>query len=125
MSVTVNQTLTSLAVTPMAVNVNESASTPFTAIGKDQFGLSMVPTPLSWSVKSGGAGGAINSTSGSYVAPSAVVGTDAVVATSGSADRYGDRYRQSGANPSFLRGPTVASLRVTRSVRRLSSTCSG
>jgi hypothetical protein len=68
-SVTVNQTLTSIAVSPASATVNTNATQPFIATAKDQFGDALVIQPaLTWSVASGG--GSVNS-SGLYAAPAA------------------------------------------------------
>jgi hypothetical protein len=80
-SVTVQQTLTTIAVTPSGSVVLPGGTEQFTAAAYDQFGALMNPTPTySWSVTSGG--GTIDG-SGLYTAPSSV-GTGTVQATSGS-----------------------------------------
>ena len=58
--VTVNQTLTSIAVTPSTVSVNALGSTPFTAVGSDQFG-NLMTTPPVWTWTVTGAGNTIDS----------------------------------------------------------------
>jgi hypothetical protein len=80
-NVTVNQTLTAMAVTPASANVVDSATQQFTASFNDQFGLAMTSQPaFTWSVATGGAGGSVNS-SGLYTAPASGGGTDIVTAT--------------------------------------------
>lgn len=84
-TVTVNAgSLANITVSPTPVNVNTNATQQFTAVGTDANGnvVPIVPTQT-WSVKLGGAGGAILS-SGGYTAPATVgVGFDTVLATSG------------------------------------------
>lgn len=80
-SVTVNQTLTSVDVTPAMVTLNVSATQQFTATAYDQFGVGMsTPPAFTWSVASGG--GTISST-GLYTAP-ATSGSATVRAAAGS-----------------------------------------
>jgi hypothetical protein len=81
-NVTVNQTLSGLAINPAPVSVNTNMSIPFAALAIDQFGnsLSVQPT-FTWSIVSGG--GSINSSTGVYTAPS-TAGSAVVRATSGS-----------------------------------------
>ena len=78
-SVTVNQTLTSLTVSPNSITVADGATQQFTASGKDQFGNAMSVTPT-WSVSGLGT----ISSSGLYTAPSTGSGSATVTATSGS-----------------------------------------
>ena len=79
-TVVVDQTLTSITVTPSPVNVDPNATRQLTATAFDQFGNSMSPQPtFTWTLVSGG--GTLSST-GLYTAPSS--GTLAVVrATAG------------------------------------------
>ncbi|HEV2292472.1 MAG TPA: fibronectin type III domain-containing protein [Tepidisphaeraceae bacterium] len=80
-NVTVNQTLTSVDVTPGTASVATNGSQQFTATGYDQFGVSMSTQPtFTWSVTSGG--GTV-STSGLYTAPS-TTGSATVQAAMGS-----------------------------------------
>ena len=66
-SVTVNQTLTSIAVSPATANVGSAQTQLFVATAYDQFGAAFTsPPPLTWSVLSGA--GSINA-SGLYTAP--------------------------------------------------------
>ena len=64
-TVTVNQTLTSLAVVPSTTSLHDGGTQQFTVSAKDQFGNAMTITPT-WSVTSGP--GSI-STTGLYTAP--------------------------------------------------------
>ena len=58
--VTVEQTLTSIAVTPLTVNVNALGTVPFAAVGTDQFNKPMTTSPVwTWTVT--GAGNTIDS----------------------------------------------------------------
>ena len=78
-AVTVNQTLTSIAVTPTAEQIVEGYTQQFAASGLDQFGTVMATQPtFTWN-KSGV--GSINST-GLYTAPASTTGTATVTATS-------------------------------------------
>jgi fibronectin-binding autotransporter adhesin len=80
-SVTVAQTLASIAVTPATASLNEDATQQFSATGYDQFGTSMASQPtVTWSKASGT--GSVGGT-GLYTAPAAA-GTATVQATSGS-----------------------------------------
>ena len=66
--VTVNQTLTSMTVSPSSANLNYGGTTQFSALGVDQFGNSMTASQLTWGVSSGG--GSIQN-NGRYTAPTA------------------------------------------------------
>jgi hypothetical protein len=82
-SVTVNQTQTSIAVTPGSASVAPGGTQLFSASALDQFGNAMASQPsFTWSVDTGGVGGSISGT-GLYTAPS-TTGTDTVRATAGS-----------------------------------------
>jgi parallel beta-helix repeat protein len=66
-NVTVNQTLTSIVVTPATTSINTNATQQFAAQGRDQFGVALSSQPtFAWSIQSGG--GTISST-GLYTAP--------------------------------------------------------
>jgi hypothetical protein len=53
--VTVNQTLTSISVSPSSVSLSVNATQQFAASSKDQFNIAMSPQPtITWSVSSGG-----------------------------------------------------------------------
>jgi hypothetical protein len=80
--VTVQQTLTSIAVSPATATVVDGNTKQFTASARDQFGAVMAAQPsISWSVATGGAG--TISSAGVYAAPSTGTGTDTVQASSG------------------------------------------
>jgi PKD repeat protein len=80
-NVTVNQTLTSISVTPATAALNENQTQQVSATGYDQFGNAMTSQPtFTWSKPAGI--GSINST-GLYTSPGAA-GTATVQATSGS-----------------------------------------
>jgi hypothetical protein len=82
-NVTVNQTLTSIQVSPSAVTVADGATQAFTARALDQFGTALATQPaFTWSVDSGGLGTIDGS--GLYTAPASGVGSATVRATSGS-----------------------------------------
>ena len=77
--VTVNQTLTSIGVSPNSCSVLQGYTQQFTAQASDQFGRAMATQPaFAWSAS----GGTIN-TSGLFTAPS-TVGSCKVTAKSGS-----------------------------------------
>lgn len=80
-TVVVNQTLTSIVVTPATASVAAGTARQFTATADDQFGNALAAQPaLAWSVSPGG--GTVGS-SGLYTAPSSA-GTATVKAASGS-----------------------------------------
>jgi hypothetical protein len=80
--VTVNQTLTSVTVSPTSATVRWKQTQQVTASGKDQFGASMTTQPsFAWSIDAGGIGTV--SASGLYTAPTGGSGTAKVRATSG------------------------------------------
>jgi alpha-L-arabinofuranosidase len=79
--VTVNQSLSSISVSPSSATLAAGGQEQFTGEGYDQFGIAMSTQPaLSWSVKSGV--GSIGASSGLYTAPNAA-GTATVQASSG------------------------------------------
>ena len=82
--VTVNQTASTVTISPGSATVADLGTQGFAAAVKDQFGALISSPSVSWSVLAGGVGGTINS-SGNYTAPSSGAGTDTVKATSGSA----------------------------------------
>jgi hypothetical protein len=82
-AVTVQQTLTSIKVSPSTATVADGGTKQFSATAFDQFGIALATQPgFTWSVASGGAG-TINSTTGLYTAPTSGTGTDTVQATNG------------------------------------------
>ncbi len=81
-TVAVNQTLTSIAVSPGSTTLAAGGEEQFAGVGYDQFGNPLATQPgLAWSVKSGV--GSIGASSGLYTAPKAA-GTAVVQAASGS-----------------------------------------
>jgi hypothetical protein len=82
-SVTVNQILTSLSVTPGTATIADSASQQFSAVELDQFGKAMATQPtFTWALATGGIGSL--SSSGMYTAPSSGTGSATVDATASS-----------------------------------------
>jgi VCBS repeat-containing protein len=82
-SVTVNQTLTAIVVTPGTASINDYESQTFTAAAFDQFGQAFTTPPaFTWSIDSGGLG--TISSAGVYSAPTAGSGTAIIRASSGS-----------------------------------------
>jgi hypothetical protein len=78
-TVTVNQTLTAITVSPTSVSVVAGATQQFTATAKDQFAANLiVPTTVTWSVSGGGT---IN-LSGLFTAGNSTGGLFTVTATS-------------------------------------------
>jgi hypothetical protein len=79
-AVTVNQTLTSIVVSPASATVNTGATQQFTATARDQFTANLGTQPsFTWSVSGGGS---IN-TSGLFTAGSTAGGPYTVTAASG------------------------------------------
>jgi hypothetical protein len=82
-NVTVNQTLTSIGVSPTSATVADGKTQQFTATANDQFGNALATQPaLTWSIDTGGIGTV--SSSGLYAAPSSGTGSATIRATSGS-----------------------------------------
>ena len=82
-SVTVNQTVTTLTVSPGSASVNDGASKQFSASAFDQFGNAMSAAPtFTWSIESGGMGTV--SGNGMYTAPDTGTGSATLQAASGS-----------------------------------------
>jgi hypothetical protein len=80
-SVTANQTLTSIVVTPALAGVSDGAAQPFTASARDQFGNALSTQPaFTWSLAGGL--GAVDGT-GLYTAPVSGTGAVTVQAASG------------------------------------------
>jgi hypothetical protein len=78
-NVTVNSTLSTIAVSPNIATVSQSATQQFGATGRDQFGNAM-SAAVTWSIAGGG--GSVNS-SGLYTAPTNQGGVVSVRAASG------------------------------------------
>jgi hypothetical protein len=82
-SVVVNQTVTTVTVTPTTASVEQSATRQFSAAAFDQFGAAMTTPPaFSWSVTSTGIAGNV-STTGLYTAPATGTPTETVIASAG------------------------------------------
>jgi hypothetical protein len=80
--VTVNATLTRIAVSPPTATLPNSATQQFTASALDQFGKAMATQPaFTWSLQAGGIGSV--SSSGLYTAPAAGTGNATVAAGTG------------------------------------------
>src|SRR5262249_44887063 len=81
--VSVDQTVSSIVLTPASVTLANGGTQQFTATAKDQFGKAM-STSLTWSL--GGLGGTLSAVSGGelYTAPASGSGTATVQATNGS-----------------------------------------
>lgn len=79
-NVTVNQTLTTIAVTPASTTVQVGGTQQFTAVGRDQFATALTSQPtMTWTV---GGGGTI-STAGLFTAGTTAGGPHTVTAASG------------------------------------------
>ncbi len=83
-TVTVNQTPTSVTISPRSATVSDGGVQGFAALVDDQFNSVISSPSLTWSVNSGGVGGTINQ-GGTYTAPTSGTGTDTVKVTTGSA----------------------------------------
>jgi autotransporter-associated beta strand protein len=77
-SVTVNQTLTSIAVSPSTAGITAGGSQQFTVSGQDQFGAPVTNPPVTWSLTGPG------SLSGGLYTPAYAAGTATVQAANGS-----------------------------------------
>lgn len=77
--VTVNQTITTITLTPLSVTVQTSATQQFTGIAFDQFGTQITTSVLNWMVSSGGT----ISAAGLFTAETVAGGPYTVSATSG------------------------------------------
>ena len=75
-NVTVNQTLTSIAVAPASINLNDGSVQQFTATAEDQFGATLAPQPsFNWTTTAGTISG-----SGLLTAPDTTVANGTVTA---------------------------------------------
>ena len=82
-AVAVDQTATSITVSPATATVADSVSHQFSASAFDQFGMAITAPSLTWLIDSGGLGTV--SSAGLYTAPATGTGSATVRATSGSA----------------------------------------
>lgn len=99
-NVTVNQTLTSITVSPTSATVVDGMTKQFSAKAYDQFGNAMTPQPtFTWSLGSGGTN--IDPNTGLYTAPSGA-GTDTIQATAGTVTGT--------ASVTYAQPPTVTSI---------------
>jgi plastocyanin len=82
-NVTVDQTVSNIAIQAGPPAMADNTSYPFTASATDQFGKPISTAPVfDWSVESGGAGGTISS-SGDYSTPGSATGVDTIRANIG------------------------------------------
>lgn len=103
--VTVDQTFTTIAVSPSNASVQDGGQAQFTATADDQFGNPLASQPsFAWSVLSGGQG-TITST-GLYTAPASGSGTDTIQATA----TVGGTTLNGTATASYNRGLTVTQM---------------
>jgi hypothetical protein len=115
-AVTVDQTLTSVAVTPATVNMNEDQTQRFTAVGFDQFGSQLTSQPsFSWSITSGI--GSIDS-DGLYSSP-ASAGTAMISATNHGIAGLAS-ITVTNASPTIVRPAAAAPSQVTGTTTALS-----
>ncbi|HEY7310298.1 MAG TPA: hypothetical protein VH643_13120 [Gemmataceae bacterium] len=120
-TVTVQQTLTSIAVTPAHPSVADSGTQQFTATGRDQFGQAMSTPPTNWTWKLASGAGSLSST-GLYTAPSSGTGTASVQATGlGLTASTSLTYGPAPAAPSNLGAAVISSQQVNLSWRDNSS----
>ena len=81
-SIDVNQSLSSISVSPASTSVQNTASEQFSAVARDQFGVVLANQPaFVWSVDTGGLGSV--SSDGIYTAPETGIGSASVRATAG------------------------------------------
>ena len=86
-TVSVNQTLTSIIVSPATAALSAAGTQSFSAVADDQFGQALASQPtFTWSVAGGGIGGTI-SAAGLYTRPSPGIGSDTIVAAAGRTER--------------------------------------
>jgi hypothetical protein len=119
-AVTVNQTLTSIVVSPASATVADGTTKQFSATAYDQFGSALTTQrTFTWSLASGGTN--IDPNTGLYTAPLSGAGSDTVQATAGNVTGpAGVTYAQpptitaTSANPSSVTGKTTT-LSVTAS----------
>jgi hypothetical protein len=107
--VMVNQTPTSITVSPQSAAVADGSTKQFTATGLDQFGDTLTTQPsFTWSLASVAAGDSINATTGLYAAPPAGTpgGTNTVQASSGTLTP-GTASVQYGPGPTITQGPSA------------------
>ena len=105
-AVTVNQTLTRVAVTPPTAGVAAGATLQFSAAARDQFGAPMATPPaFTWSVDNGGLGTIDGN--GLYTAPTAGVGAATVRASSGAASGTATVSVAAGGAAAFVNSDTT------------------
>jgi hypothetical protein len=115
-NVTVNQTLTSITITPASVTLTNGGTQQFTAPAYDQFAVSLATQPhFSWSLVSGM--GLINST-GLYTAPRRGTGSAVVKGRSGSVFGTATVAVQARSNPASRRASRQLRLAGGQSIRR-------
>jgi hypothetical protein len=99
--VTVNQTLTSITVSPASATVADGTTKQFSATAFDQFGHALTTQPaFTWSLASGGTN--IDPNTGLYTAPASGTGADTVQATAGSVTGT--------ASVTFAQPPTISAI---------------
>jgi hypothetical protein len=117
-NVTVNQTLTSVTVTPSSASVADGNSLQFSATAGDQFGNTLVAQPsFSWALAAGGLG--TLSANGLYTAPISGGGTDTVQASAGGVTRSA-AVSFSSTGPSVVTPASAAANPVTGTTTSLS-----
>jgi subtilase family serine protease len=124
-TVTVWQTLTSVAITPANPNVADGGTQQFTAVPRDQFGNAMSPQAANWTWKLTSGAGSLSS-SGLYTAPSSGTGTATVqVSGGGRTASTSLTYGPVPAAPSNLSAAVISSQQVDLSWRDNSSNETG
>ncbi|HTL51093.1 MAG TPA: hypothetical protein VL860_00815, partial [Planctomycetota bacterium] len=104
-AVTVNQSLTTITVSPASPSVVALSTQNFTASGKDQFATAMAVAPVfSWSVSGGGT---IGAATGIYTAGAFAGGPFTVTATSGAKSGTASVTVTGGANPISVSIPSI------------------
>jgi hypothetical protein len=126
-TVTVNQTCTSVTISPGSASVADGATQQFKASALDQFGNAMV-TPLSWTWSVASGLGTINS-SGLYSAPASGTGTATIQVTGGEVTRTATVTVTAGATrpvaPSNLTATAISTHQVKLAWRSNSTNLSG
>jgi hypothetical protein len=124
-AVTVNQTLTSIAVSPANTTLPDNSSQLFTASALDQFGQALTVQPaFAWAVQNGGIG-TINS-SGMYLSLQSGTGSASVLASAGTmGGRATVTITSVPAAPTSLTATAVAAQQVNLAWNESSSNRSG
>ncbi len=113
-SVTVNQTLTSIVVSPAKASVADGGSLQFSAVARDQFGNNLSTQPsFAWSLAAGSGSVVANAGTGLYTAPSSGSGTATIQASAGAVNATATvTYGALPAAPTNLTATAISSRKV-------------